>query len=249
LETAGEQECTVEEFRRRERRKDVFLTVLAHELRSPLAPIASALEVLTIHQQQDQAVAQAHAIIRRQLYRLGRLIEDLHDVGCIVRGSVGMRMQPTDLSTVIAESIETVRPMIEVNAHKLKTELPPTRIMVHADPVRLGQVLVNVLTNAVKYTDPGGAITVALCQAECCACLRIQDTGIGIDPGALPGIFDMFAREDSSAQPGRGGLGIGLALARQIVELHGGRISARSEGRGRGSEFVIRLPLQPKAGS
>jgi signal transduction histidine kinase len=217
-----------------------LLTVVAHELRSPLAPIANALEVLTIHRDCDEVTAQAHAIIRRQLDRLGRLIEDLLDMGRIVHGGVNLQKEPIDLAAVIADAVETVQPLIELKALQLKVSVPAEQLIVDADPVRIVQVLVNLLSNSIKYTGPGGMIGIALSACEHCAALRVYDNGAGIAPADLPAIFDLFVR---GAPPGApDGLGIGLAISRQLVELHGGSICAQSDGLGQGSEFIVRLP-------
>lgn len=217
-----------------------LLTVVAHELRSPLAPIANALEVLTINRESDEVTAQAHAIIRRQLDRLGRLIEDLLDMGRIVHGGVKLQKELVDLAAVIADAVETVQPLIDLKSLELRISLPQEPLSVEADPVRIAQVLVNLLTNAIKYTAPRGTIEVSLCSCEHWAALRVHDTGVGIAPEDLPAIFELFVR----GTPGGAadGLGIGLAISRQLVELHGGSICAHSEGQGRGSEFVVQLP-------
>jgi two-component system, sensor histidine kinase len=217
-----------------------FLTVVAHELRSPLAPIANALEVLTIHGESDEVTAEAHAIIRRQLDRLGRLIEDLLDMGRIVHGGIKLQKEPIDLAVVIADAVETVHPLIQLKSLDLRINLPPEQMIIEVDAVRIAQVLVNLLTNSVKYTAPGGMIAVSVHSCERWAALRVLDSGVGIDPEDLPTIFDLFVR--GAPRCASEGLGIGLAISRQLIELHGGSISAHSEGQGRGSEFVVQLP-------
>jgi signal transduction histidine kinase len=247
VETVSEHEITIEELRQRERRKDQYLAVIAHELRSPLAPIANAVEVLTINQEDDEIAVHAHAIVRRQLQHLGRLIEDLLDLGQIVHGAVGLRRQTMDLAQVITESVDTVRPLAEVSSHELTLNVADALVLVDADPARISQVLVNLLTNAIKYTEPGGQIEISLSRSEPWALIQVKDNGIGISPDELLIIFELFARAEGALRSGREGLGIGLALAHQIVERHGGSIEAHSEGHGRGSEFIVRLPLPPAA--
>ncbi|HUQ75660.1 MAG TPA: PAS domain S-box protein [Burkholderiales bacterium] len=225
------------------RYKDEFLAMLAHELRNPLAPISNALQLMRVVDPSSGQAMQARAIMERQLTHLVRLVDDLMEVSRITRGKIELRKEPVLLSTVMLSAVETARPAIEAAQHNFRIDMPAETIELEADFVRLAQVISNLLGNAAKYTDHGGEITLA---AECRdgeAVIRVRDNGIGIAPEMLPGIFEMFAQVEGSVKRSQGGLGIGLALARALVELHGGRIEANSAGRGQGAEFTVRLPL------
>lgn len=232
-----------EALQRADRRKDEFIAVLGHELRNPLAPIVSAAEVLEEPRATPLEQARARDVIRRQVRQMTRLIDDLLDVGRITSDRLVLRMSTADLAGIIAAAVETSRPSMDERRHRLTIGLPPEPVPLHVDVARLSQVLSNLLSNATKYTAPGGDIHVT---AETIAggglVIRVRDTGIGIDAAVLPTIFDLFVQVDHGGEFGTSGLGIGLALARQLVEMHGGRLDARSDGPGRGSEFSIWLP-------
>ena len=184
------------------------------------------------------------AIIDRQLRQLTRLVDDLLDVSRITRGKICLQLEPVDVRTVVTSAVETSRPLIEARKHQLTVSLPEEPIFVNADRDRLSQVLSNLLNNAAKYTESGGSICVQAEQDGEEAVFRVSDTGAGIPPSMLPHIFDLFIQVDQSLDRSQGGLGIGLTLVRRLVEMHGGKVQASSEGPGRGSEFVVRLPLE-----
>ena len=230
-----------EALRDADRRKDEFLAMLAHELRNPLAPIRNALHLLRISGAGPVA-AEARDVMERQLTHLIRLVDDLLEVSRISRGKIELRRADVDLAGVVASAVETSRPAIDAARHRLEIRLPPAPLHVEGDFVRLSQVVANLLNNAAKYTDPGGRIALSVQREGAEAEIRVQDNGLGLAPEVLPRIFDMFAQADRARAAG--GLGIGLALAKMLVDLHGGSIEARSGGLGRGSEFVVRLPLK-----
>ena len=231
-----------DELRETDRRKDEFLAALAHELRNPLAPISNTLHLLRTRGEKDAEVRRAHDVMRRQVQHLTRLVDDLLDVSRITRGKVTLRKEIVELDTVIRSAVETSRPWIEAAGHSLELSLPSTPIQLHADPVRLAQALSNLLNNAAKYTPNGGRIHLSASGEDGAAVIHVRDDGIGIADAALPHVFDLFMQEDESAGRAQGGLGIGLTLVRSFVQLHGGVVEAFSEGQGRGSDFVIRLP-------
>ena len=230
-----------EALREADRRKDEFLAMLAHELRNPLAPIRNALHLLRISGAGPVA-AEARDVMERQLTQLIRLVDDLLEVSRISRGKIELRRAAVDLAGVVASAVETSRPAIDAARHRLEIRLPPAPLHVEGDFVRLSQVVANLLNNAAKYTDPGGRIALSVQREGAEAEIRVQDNGVGLAPELLPRIFDMFAQADRARAAG--GLGIGLALAKMLVDLHGGRIEARSGGVGRGSEFAVRLPVK-----
>ena len=227
-----------------DRRKDEFLAMLAHELRNPIAPIRNAVHVLRLCGSSDPEMEKPRAIIDRQLRQLTRLVDDLLDVSRITRGKICLQLEPVDVRTVVTSAVETSRPLIEARKHQLTVSLPEEPIFVNADRDRLSQVLSNLLNNAAKYTESGGSICVQAEQDGEEAVFRVSDTGAGIPPSMLPHIFDLFIQVDQSLDRSQGGLGIGLTLVRRLVEMHGGKVQASSEGPGRGSEFVVRLPLE-----
>jgi signal transduction histidine kinase len=230
-------------LQRADRRKDEFLAVLGHELRNPLAPIVSAVEILEEPRAAPLERARARDVIRRQVRQMTRLIDDLLDVGRITSDRLVLRPSAADLASVVAAAVETSRPAMDERRHRLVIQLPPDPVRLHVDAARLSQVLSNLLSNAAKYTAPGGDVRIT---AEAIAAgglvIHVRDSGIGIDASVLPTIFDLFVQVDHAGESGGGGLGIGLALARQLVEMHGGRLDARSDGPGRGSEFSVWLP-------
>jgi CheY-like chemotaxis protein len=242
-----EAEARREEAQRDARAKDEFLATLAHELRNPLAPIVSSVAILGMERAAPGVAAQARAIIERQTRHLVRLVDDLLDLSRVTRGKVELRRERVEVSALVEQALEICRGPIEAAGHALNQKLPPAPIFVHGDPVRLVQVLSNVLTNAERYTTPGGRITLDVRKEGRDVSISIEDSGIGIAPEMLDRVFDPFVRADNSLERARGGLGIGLTLARQLVELHGGTIEAASEGPGHGSRFTIRLPLAEAA--
>jgi PAS domain S-box-containing protein len=231
-----------EALKRSEREVNVFLAMLAHELRNPLAPIVNALTLLANPAAGEQTSAESIAIIRRQIEHLTRIVDDLLDISRVTRGKITLRREALDLNAAVARAIEAARPLIDARGHRLDVQLAPAPLAVNGDPTRLVQVALNLLANAAKYTDPRGTITVATAAEGASAVLRVRDTGIGIPPDLLPYVFDLFVQDDRSLDRAQGGLGIGLTLVRRLLELHGGTVEASSDGRGRGSEFVVRLP-------
>jgi signal transduction histidine kinase/CheY-like chemotaxis protein len=226
-----------------DRRKTDFLAMLAHEMRNPLAPILTSIELLRLLGSHDANVNQAREIIERQVKQMVRLVDDLLDLTRIARGKMELRRTVFDVAQAVAQAVQTVRPAIEGQAHHLKIELPSEPISLDADEVRIVQVLVNLLSNAAKYTERGGQITLSAAREGDEAVLRVRDTGVGIEAEMLGAIFDLFTQIGRSLHRAQGGLGVGLTLVRQLVELHDGRVSVHSEGPGKGSEFVVRLPI------
>ena len=235
-------------LRQADRHKDEFLAMLAHELRNPLAPIRNAVHLMRMKLLQDPQMCLARDVIERQLSQLTRLVDDLLDVSRITRGKINLTRQPLKVSELIARAVETVEPIIQGRSQVLTVELPEQPPVVDGDCMRLTQAIANVLGNAAKYTDTGGSIVLQVCARARDVEIRVRDTGIGIPAEVLPKIFDLFTQLDQRMERPQSGLGIGLALVRRLVEMHGGSVSAHSEGPGRGSEFVICLPLMTPAG-
>ena len=225
------------------RRKDEFLAMLAHELRNPIAPIRNAVHVLELGEVDAAQVAWAGRLIARQIHQLGRLVDDLTDISRITRGKLQVDLRPIELGSVVQRAVETTQSLFEERGHRLIIELPQTRVPVAGDAARLAQVVSNVLHNAAKFTPDGGSISVALESSASMARIVVRDSGIGIAPDVLPRVFDLFTQGDVTLERQQGGLGIGLALVRNVVEMHGGRVHARSDGPGKGSEFVVELPV------
>jgi len=223
-------------------RKDDFLATLLHELRNPLAPIANALEVLGRCPDQPQTVVRLRGLILRQLLQLTRLVDDLLDFSRTGRGMVELKRQNVDLADTIAEAVETARPVIEMKKHHLSNLSAAGCYRVEGDPIRLAQVLTNLLINAAKYTHAGGYITILTEGTEREVTVHVRDSGVGIPREQLERIFEPFAQERSGSGARMGGLGIGLAVAKHLISLHGGTIRAESQGPGRGSDFSIALP-------
>jgi PAS domain S-box-containing protein len=230
------------EARQAAQAKDQFLAMLAHELRNPLAPILNSLQILESEPLSDKG-REVRDIAVRQVGHMARLIDDLLDVARITRGQIFLHKEIVDLNSIVRRAMETVQPMAEEMGLSLNLHLPEQTIRLEADPTRLDQILGNLLQNAVKYTGPGGCIDLNAQTYDDQMVLIVKDTGIGIDAEVLPHVFDLFAQADKSLDRARGGLGIGLTLVRRLVELHGGRIEARSPGPGKGSEFEVRLPI------
>ena len=231
-----------QELREADRRKDEFLAMLAHELRNPLAPISNALYILGLQPAQSASAEQARAMMERQVQHMVRLVDDLLDVSRIMRGKIELQKETIILNDVVSRAIETVQPVIDGLGHRLQVSLPDPPVRIKVDPVRMSQVLANLLNNAAKYTERGGQIWLDGEAHNGEVHLRVRDSGIGIEPGMLRHIFELFAQADHSRQRAHGGLGIGLTLVRRLVELHGGTVEAQSNGLGQGSEFSVRLP-------
>ncbi|MDB5753561.1 MAG: putative histidine kinase, atypical hybrid [Ramlibacter sp.] len=225
------------------RRKDEFLATLAHELRNPLAPVRNAVHFLKIKGPGTADVQWASDVIDRQIQAMGRLIDDLMDVSRISNGRIELQPELVTLETVLADAIETLQPQIDGAGHKLTLLQPPARLVVRADRARLAQVFMNLLSNAAKYTDPGGQIEVRVVREGGMAVVSVHDSGIGIAPDRLETVFEMFSQEEAALSRSRGGLGIGLSLTRKLVQMHGGTVTAGSDGAGKGSQFLVRLPL------
>ena len=228
-----------------EREKDNFMAAVAHEMRSPLSVIyyANTMNRLAGAEQSSNQLD----VIDRQVHHLNLMIEDLLDVSRVARGKIKLNRQRVEASAIVAGAVERARPLIESHQHVLKTQLPPRPVELFADPVRMEQVLTNLLTNAAKYTPDGGEIIVRAEGVDGLVIFSVHDNGIGIEPEMLPRVFDMFAQANRALDRREGGLGIGLALVRKIVEMHGGTVRATSDGNNRGSEFVVSLPIEQPA--
>jgi two-component system CheB/CheR fusion protein len=242
-----------ETLRRVDRRKDEFLGILAHELRNPLAPMRFAVEILRRAENDNPQTARARQVLDRQLTHMVRIVDDLLDVSRITQGKVELRRECVELKNVVSAAVDLCQPVIDAAGQDISISLPDEIVKLDADPVRLAQVLVNLLTNAAKFTPPGGHIwlmaetTGDQPEAPDLVRIRVRDSGIGIAPDLLPRIFDLFMQGDRSLERTRGGLGVGLTLVRSLVLLHGGSIQARSDGLGTGSEFTVTLPIDPAA--
>jgi signal transduction histidine kinase/ActR/RegA family two-component response regulator len=233
---------TLESMKDADRRKDEFLATLAHELRNPLAPIRNASMVLLSKGLPETRLRWGAEVINRQVEHMARLLEDLLDISRISRNRLELRREWLELAAVVNSALETSRPFIDAGRHKLTIELPPAPIYVDGDPVRLAQVFSNLLNNAAKYTEPEGQLSLTASIEGHDVVVRVRDNGIGIARGMLPRIFDMFAQAPPAMRRAQSGLGIGLSLAKGVIDLHGGRIEAHSAGAGEGSEFIVRLP-------
>jgi PAS domain S-box-containing protein len=225
-------------LREEHRRKDEFLAMLAHELRNPLAPIRSGLELLSLSGIEHETIP----VMREQTAHLARLVDDLLDVSRIVQGKIRLQQKPVELGEIIKHTVEATKPLADEQRHHIEVSLPETPVWVLGDRVRLSQCLTNLLHNAIKYTEPAGRIWVSLATEGGQAELAVEDDGIGIEPEMLPHLFDLFTQADRSLERSKGGLGIGLTLVRNLVEAHGGSVTAHSAGLGEGSEFLITLP-------
>jgi signal transduction histidine kinase/ActR/RegA family two-component response regulator len=243
-----ELRAVLQQLRGRIRERDQFLAMLGHELRNPLAAITTALEATELLQQPTAArppdrLAQLRGIVRRQALTLSRLVDDLLEVSRVTSGKISLQRTRFDLALLVRRAIDAIEPAARDGHLAIRLAEPVPSLWVNGDPTRLEQVLSNLLGNAVKYTLPGGRIDVTLWREADQAALAIGDNGVGIDGGTLPNIFDLFHQADRTLNRAKGGLGIGLTLVRSLVELHGGTVAARSDGLGRGSEFIVRLPL------
>ncbi|HEX3097096.1 MAG TPA: ATP-binding protein [Usitatibacter sp.] len=239
----------VRELKEADRRKDEFLAVLAHELRNPLAPVRNAIEILRSLPPPSPQLQWTHDVIDRQVRQLSRLVDDLLDVSRITSGKIELRKERVELAAAVRIALESSRPLIERGGHELTVRVTSQPVWLDADLARLAQVLSNLVNNAAKYTRPGGHIWVTAERRDGEAVVCVRDNGIGIEPRMLSRIFDMFTQAGSAGAHSQGGLGIGLTLVRRLVELHGGRVEARSDGIGRGSEFVVHLPVAPGEGA
>jgi signal transduction histidine kinase len=239
-ETVDGLRSSEEALRAADRRKDEFLAMLGHELRNPLAPILLGVQLLRLRS--DGGTEEEHAVIERQVRHVARLVDDLLDVSRITRGKVQLQRAPVEISAVLAGAIDIVRPLYEERSHALYVDAPRDGLLVDADAVRLVQVMANLLTNAAKYSEPGGRVDVTAARDGGDVVVSVRDRGAGIGPEMLGRVFDLFEQGERALDRAQGGLGVGLTVARSLVELHGGRISAHSDGPGRGSTFVVRLP-------
>lgn len=232
-----------EQLREADRRKDEFVAMLAHELRNPLSPVRIAVEIMRLAGPTDPVLARQREVIERQIGHMTHLLDDLLDVSRITRGKIELKPRPIHLTDVLIHAVETAKPLIDAHGHLFDVVQPPDPLSVEADPHRLAQAVANLLVNAAKFTDDGGHIWLMIARAGSEAVIRVRDTGPGIAPDMLPHVFDLFTQADHTLDRSRGGLGIGLTMAKNLVEMHGGRVEAWSEGLGLGSEFVIHLPL------
>jgi signal transduction histidine kinase/ActR/RegA family two-component response regulator len=232
-----------EALRIADHRKDEFLATLGHELRNPLAPLLTGLQLLKLSGLQDPVAIRVSEVMERQISHLIRLVDDLLEVSRITRGVIDVHHEPLDLAFVVRSAIDTSRPVLEGAGHELTVDLPAEPITIGGDAVRLTQVFGNLLTNAAKYTNAGGHIWLTVRTEGDRAVVSVRDNGIGIPAAQLSSVFDMFMQVDRSNRRTQGGLGIGLTLVRSLVSMHGGRVEARSEGPGTGSEFIVELPV------
>jgi signal transduction histidine kinase/ActR/RegA family two-component response regulator len=224
------------------RHKDDFLAMLAHELRNPLAPILSAMQVIRRHPDNNEFVQRAREIVERQVRHQAQLLDDLLDVSRITRGRITLRKAPIDVRSALAAAVEASRPVIDARSHTLAVVLPDEPVPIEADATRLTQVVTNLLDNAAKYTNAGGQVELSAQREAGHVVVRVRDTGIGIPPDMQSRIFELFTQGDVPIARSLGGLGLGLTLVRSLTELHGGTVEVKSEGSGRGSEFIVRLP-------
>jgi signal transduction histidine kinase len=238
---------TEEALRELDRRKDGFLSTMAHELRNPLVPIRNALEIMRLSKDQAMIVESSRAMIERQIKQIVRLIDDLLDVARISRGTIQLRKEQVEVSRVVADAVESCRSQIDRAGHLLTVSLPADTIFVDADPTRLTQILLNLLDNAIKYTEPGGRISLTVACDDGDVVLRVNDTGLGIPADMIDRVFEFFTQVSRSPDGPQSGLGIGLALVKTLVQLHEGSVEVRSAGPRQGSEFIVRLPLATPA--
>ena len=228
------------------RGNEEFLAMLAHEFRNPLAPIRSAVEIMRVIGQKDPALEKAREVISRQVDQLSRLVDQLLDASNMTRGSITLEKKPLDVNAVLWQAVEIVQPLVDERAHHLKVVPLAHPLSLEGDAARLCQVVVNLLDNAARYTEPHGEIVLSAAKEKDAVAIRVKDNGIGIAPESLPVIFDLFTRAHRSADRPQGGLGIGLSLVRNLVEMHGGTVAAKSAGPKQGSEFIVRLPLHAR---
>jgi two-component system CheB/CheR fusion protein len=234
-----------EALREADQRKDEFIAMLAHELRNPLAPIRSVVDILRRVPSADDRIQWIRDVLARQVTQLTRLVDDLIDISRITRGTIQLQLEIVDVERIIAQAVETSRPLIAAREHELAIDVADRGLRVRGDAVRLAQLVSNLLNNAAKYTDPRGRLGLTVERDGSEIVLTVTDTGVGIPPDMLARVFDLFAQVDSARDRALGGLGLGLTLVKRLAEMHGGTVEARSEGPGRGSEFVLRLPALP----
>jgi signal transduction histidine kinase len=239
---ADENERVVAQLQRSLADKDRFLALLAHEMRGPLAPLSSALQILALHVNEPQVVRQSSTMMARQLAQLVRLVDDLLDLARSQNAQIPLKCGPLDLESAIRAAVEAAQPLITSHGHHLTLALSADTMMVDGDAGRLTQVFANLLINAAKFTDDGGKICVSIEREADWALVRVRDSGIGIRRDMLGRVFDAYVQAEHGSVASRAGLGLGLALVRHLIELHGGTVNAYSEGPGRGSEFIVRLP-------
>jgi signal transduction histidine kinase len=232
----------LEEF---ERQIKEFLATLGHELRNPLAPIRNAVTLMQMGGLSGSMIEWYATLIDRQVTHLTRLVDDLLDISRITSGKVSLQREPVEIASVVNGAIDVCQPLIENRQHTLEVVLPDEPLWIEGDPTRLSQIVLNVLNNAAKYTPEGGTIRLAVDRDGRDVVVRVRDNGIGISADLLPKVFDLFTQGDLTPERSHGGLGIGLALVRQLTEMHGGSVQAYSAGTGRGSEFTVRLPARP----
>jgi signal transduction histidine kinase len=225
-----------------DRRKDEFLAMLGHELRNPLAPVSAALEVMRLRANDPQRVGNAREVVERQIAHMTRLVDDLLDVSRITRGQIELREESVALTALIERAVEVARPLIDERGHRLSLDVPDGPVVFRGDRSRLEQVLANLVSNAAKYTDVGGRIWLSAAVDRASVVISVRDNGEGLPPELRDRVFDLFVQGPGTRSMARGGLGLGLTLVRQLVQLHGGTVDVRSEGPGKGSEFVVRLP-------
>jgi PAS domain S-box-containing protein len=231
------------ELAQADKRKNEFLAMLGHELRNPLAPIRNAVKIMKQRGSEDPALCWARDVIDHQVRQMAQLVDDLLEISRVTRGKVRLQKEVTDVATIVAYAVETSRPVIDAHRHRFSIHVPPGRIPVEVDAVRMAQVLSNLLNNAAKYTEEGGQIRLSMALEGDQVAFRVRDNGIGIPPEMLSSVFDLFTQVDHSLDRSQGGLGLGLTLVRSLVEMHGGTVEATSEGLGLGSEFIVRLPV------
>ncbi len=241
-EAVDKQRELADKLREADRRKDEFLALLAHELRNPLAPVQNAVAIMRRKGAADPELVWCHDVIERQADQLKRLVDDLLDVSRITQGKIQLRLEPIELERVIAGAVETSAPLINAQRHELRVTLPATTIALRGDVSRLTQVVANLLNNAAKYQNEEGLIELAARADGSEVVITVRDRGIGLSPDMLSEAFELFAQGERTPDRTQGGLGIGLSLVKKLVELHGGTVSASSDGPGQGSEFVVRLP-------
>ena len=231
-----------------DRRKNEFLAMLAHELRNPLAPVRNAVELLRQLGPADNVLQRQREIIDRQVSHMARLLDDLLDVARVTRGMITLQTQPLEMAYVLEQAIETIRPVIESRRHRLLYQIPEGSLCVNGDFDRLIQIFGNLMSNAAKYTEEGGQILLSAALEDGNVVVRVTDTGLGIAPEVLPRIFDLFVQADRTTNRTQGGLGIGLTMVWNLIQMHHGTVEAHSQGLGKGSEFVVRLPaIAPQA--
>jgi CheY-like chemotaxis protein len=241
-----------EELIEADHRKNEFLATLAHELRNPLAPLRNGLQILRLEHRDPEVTEQVRDMMDRQLAQMVRLVDDLLDLSRVSRGAIDLRKERIELATIVQQAVETSGPVIEQAGHHLTIDVPRSAIYVDADLTRMAQVFSNIFNNAAKYTESGGTIHLTVQQQGSEAVVSVKDNGIGIPAHMLPSVFDIFTQVDRNLERSQSGLGIGLSIVKRLVEMHGGSVDVKSDGHGKGSEFLVRLPavlsvVQPRS--